>query len=59
LAGCHLSRSVTFCDILSKGGTLFYNKTLTFDLTLTKIRVYVSDNLDTIPKRSKVDITWC
>ena len=40
-----------FRDILSKGGTLSYNEVLRFNFTFEKIRVYVLDSLDTIPKK--------
>jgi hypothetical protein len=53
---CRLSRCVTFRDILSKGGTLFYSRTLS---TGIKIKVYVLDDLDTIPKKSEADIALC
>jgi hypothetical protein len=50
---------MTFRDILSKGGTLFYSGTLRFNSTGIKIKVYVLDDLDTIPKKSEADIALC
>jgi hypothetical protein len=50
---------MTFRDILSKGGTLFYSGTLRFNFTGIKIKVYVLDDLDTIPKKSEADIALC
>jgi len=44
---------VTFHDILSKGGPLFYSNNNWFNFHQIKIRIHVLDSLDMIPKNSK------
>src|SRR5258705_6876393 len=59
LAGCRISRWVTFCDILSKVVPFSQTRPSYLFLLKIKIVVYVLDSLDTIPKNSEADIGQC
>jgi len=50
---------MTFHDILSKGGPLFYSNNDCFNFHQIKIRIRVLDSLDMIPKNSNAKSLLC